>query len=273
MPNLPVANTIAWDFTAATSPLTSKIGQTETFALSGGATTSTSDGMVCRAAGARGILNFTNGGNLLSVSYPYTVIAVVRATTGSGSSVYNRIGSVRQSAGTARSWGMYFRPSDGDWGAENGGYAPAIGSALPNSTWNVLIAEKRANGLTLWRNGTQIFNNTAQTLTVPTFATTDYYLVGAREGTSENPTVDMAIFALVPGTLDATDRANLGSSIATARTALGLDAPTSTFSFANTAFSTSAFSVGAFSLESGDTPPPAPAAGGYRLRRAPRGGQ
>lgn len=50
------------------------------------------------------------------------------------------------------------------------------------------------------------------------------------------------------------------------------DGPASTFSFANTAFSTSAFSVGAFSLQ-GDTPPPAPAAGGYRLRRAPRGGQ
>lgn len=48
--------------------------------------------------------------------------------------------------------------------------------------------------------------------------------------------------------------------------------PPTTFSFANTAFSTSAFSVGAFSLQ-GDTPPPAPAAGGYRLRRAPRGGQ
>ena len=217
-----VSGVIGWDFTSASTPLASKVGQAETFSLLSGATVDTTNGIVCNAGYETAELTCTNGSALVGWSYPYSVVQVITTDrTGAGSQThsFNRMNS----AGSTNIIGAYLNVTNGVTAITNGSYTKANASTIADLTETIVIFEIRANGLSVWHGSTLQVAETGQSITMPTLATTDVFVFGSRDG--NNPKVSAKGFALVPGAMTSTDRTDIAADWRTAL--LGAAATTS----------------------------------------------
>ena len=253
-----------WNFQAASAPLVGDIAGTTLVAQNGGSSVvSTANGLELTVGNA--LFNTTSNlpSGYLITALPITWAIVYRRAGTAGAS-FARVW--RHSATVAYEIG--YNPSAAQWYIQGSGFSSVFRTVSSTVGDTVIVFfEVTTTSCTVWNGTTQV--GAVATIAPTTYneAATDVVEFGRTSALT--PEVQVLAAARFAGSLTAQDRTDI---VADPTLLYTLPPPPSTFSFANTAFSTSAFSVGAFSLQ-GDTPPPAPAAGGYRLRRAPRGGQ
>lgn len=202
---LSIADYIAWDFLRASNPLNSIAGQAETFALSGGATVDTTNGIRLPTTGDLARLTCTNGGDLVGWAYPYTFVFIgKRRTTGTGFGqplLYRpapvQLGITIQPDNVSTPLAMF----------NTSAYQRQPSATIATDTLFIAIVELRANGATLWVDNVEVFTGTDQSLSMPTLATSDTIDFGTASGVVMD--CDMHGCALVPGALTSQDRTNL----------------------------------------------------------------
>jgi hypothetical protein len=202
---LSVADYIAWDFTKASTPLTSIAGQSESFSLVGGATVDTTNGIRLATTADYADLACTNGGDLVGWAYPYTFVFVGRRTSTAGTNFQQAL-LLR----TTPQIGLRIVPNSvtNCVQLQNGStYSRAPASNPSAGSTFIAILEVRANGATLWQDNVSIFADTTATLTMPTLSTGDVIRFGA--STAVLMDCDMFGAALVPGALTAQDRTDI----------------------------------------------------------------
>ena len=189
------ANTIAWDFQSASTPLASKIGQAETFSTVGSPTTDVTDGVKLTGASDGLTLTCTNGGYLTNWTYDYTMFIACKVL-GTGANNFDPLFLRTTSGGTAQA-GIRMRMPFGDGDVYNNGwnggnYTMASGAAEVLYTFQL-----RANGGTLWEDAASIGSSTGQSLTIFTQNTSDIIKVGP--GSASAIGVHVHGIALMPG--------------------------------------------------------------------------
>ncbi|BAH39312.1 MAG TPA: hypothetical protein DGD08_01880 [Gemmatimonas aurantiaca] len=208
---LSVSNVIAWDFTSASTPLASKIGQAATFSLLNGADITEANGIRLLTSGDRADLSCAAGGRLVGWTHPYTMVSVFICPR-TGSAVSIPMGRRVTSAG-ANILGNGASGSSGAIHVVNSGTGINPTATAPNGTPVVLITEFRANGTAVWFGATSMWSN-AVSYTMPALNTTDIIRFGPGDGNTAAMTAQG--FALVPGVLSAADRTALAANWRTA---------------------------------------------------------
>ena len=208
-------NYIAWDFT---NSLTSNYGQSETWALNDGAVRTNLNGIELLTTSDDAQLACTNGGILTGWTYPFTVIAIFTAPSSTGASVLRFFN--RRSSGDAELIGGRYDSNASQPRPTIRHNTQSVGlSAFTNlayATEQRVVLEFRANGGTIWVNNAQVGDNTAQSNSMPSLATTDSIWFGAADGSNINLNLHGAAF--VNGTISSTDRSDIETNW---RTALG----------------------------------------------------